>query len=428
MPSRFLRFVVTLLTAGAAALAADVALTKDTAGHWQLARDGRPFTVHGVGGWEQMQLAATIGVTTIRTWGAEDLSVVVDGKPMVDRAHELGLAVVAGLWVKHERQGINYDDPGQLQAQRERIRAEVRQYRNHPAIIVWGLGNEMEGPESPTGPERIWREVEILARIVKEEDPHRPVMTTIAGAAREKIEAVRQFCPSLDLLGLNLYGGAPAAVSQLDKGGWDRPFMLTEFGPLGPWEVRHTSWDAPIEPDTNAKVANYLRAYRAAMADPRGRCVGTFAFLWGQKQEATATWFGMFLPTGEKTPIVDAMGREFTGRWPANRSPQIEPLRPVFANEQVRPGAEYPVEVTATDPEHDALTYEWVVQAEATERKVGGDPETAPPVHPECIIRAEGSRAVLRMPVTPGAYRLFVYVRDGQGGGCSENVAFNVQP
>jgi hypothetical protein len=32
------------------------------------------------------------------------------------------------------------------------------------------------------------------------------------------------------------------------------------------------------------------------------------------------------------------------------------------------------------------------------------------------------------MPAAPGAYRLFVYVRDNNGGGCSENAAFFVQP
>jgi hypothetical protein len=323
---------------------------------------------------------------------------------------------------------MDYGDPAQLQAQRERIRAEVRRYRDHPAILVWGLGNEMEGPTSPVGDERIWREVEILARLVKAEDAHRPVMTVIAGAGEKKIEAVKQLCPAIDVLGLNLYGGAPAAVRQLDKAGWDRPFMLTEYGVLGPWEVAHTPWDAAVEPDTATKVANYLRAHRTSVADPNGRCLGTFAFLWGHKQEATSTWFGLFLPTGEKTPMIDALAHEFTGRWPANRCPEIAAFRPPFAGERVRPGAEFELAVSVSDPDGDVVSVEWVVMGDSADRLVGGDHEPVPATHPECIVRRDGLRAVLRAPAAPGAYRLFVYARDGRGGGCSENVPFLVQP
>ncbi|MCC5024095.1 MAG: hypothetical protein J6386_15485 [Candidatus Synoicihabitans palmerolidicus] len=36
----------------------------------------------------------------------------------------------------------------------------VRRYRDHPAVLMWGLGNEMEG--DGTDP-RVWRELETLA-------------------------------------------------------------------------------------------------------------------------------------------------------------------------------------------------------------------------------------------------------------------------
>lgn len=409
-------------------LAGEVTLQRNAAGHWQLLRDGVPFAVKGVGGNHRPDLAATIGASTIRTWGTDQLETQVDGQPFADCAHACGLALVAGLWITHERQGMDYRDPAQVQAQRDRIRAEVQRYRDHPAIIAWGLGNEMEGPSSPTGHERIWREVEILAQIVKAEDPRRPVVTTIAGAARAKLEAVKAFCPSVDVIGLNLYGDAPLGPLQLDAAGWDRPFMLTEYGPPGPWEVVTTTWGAPIEPDTRAKIVHHLTSYRMALDDPRGRCVGTFAFLWGHKQEATATWFGMFLPSGEKTPLVDITAYAFTGCWPTRLSPRPEPLRPVFANHRVSPGAEYEVHLTVAHAEVDSLAYEWTVTSESTDRRTGGDVEAVPADHPECIIRQDGARATIRMPAQPGAYRLFVYVRDGHGGACSENIAFQVAP
>lgn len=401
---------------------------RDAQGRWTLCVDGRPFDVRGVGGVEHLPRAVEIGVTAVRTWGAEDLARRVEDQPWVDRAGELGLRVLAGLWLEHERRGFDYGNPEHLAAQRERIRAEVRRYRDHPAIFAWGLGNEMEGPDQPDGREEIWREVEVLARLVKEEDPTRLIVTTIAGAHPAKIRAIQQHCPGVDILGLNLYGGAAFAAHELDAAGWDRPFMLTEFGPQGPWEVPGTPWGAPIEPDTNAKIFSYLAALRLARTEPGGRCVGTFAFAWGQKQEATGTWFGLFLRTGEKTPMVDVLAKEFTGRWPVNRAPRPQPLRPPFANGWLAPGTELEVALAVTDPDGDPLTFEWIVKSESDDRRIGGDHERAPPEHPECILRTEGPRAWLRLPVTPGAYRLFVYVRDGRGGGASENVAFYLRP
>lgn len=403
-------------------------LEHDSRNHWQLLRDGAPLAIRGVGGHHHQELAAAIGATALRTWGADALETRVDGRPLLDRAHSLGLVVLAGLWLEHERRGFNYDDPAQLAAQRERIRAEVRRHRDHPAIFAWGLGNEMEGPNQPVGREAIWREVEHLARLVKEEDPTRPIVTSIAGAHPAKIREVMRHCPSVDVLGLNLYAGAPFASHELDAAGWDRPFMLTEFGPPGPWETPATPWGAPIEPDTDAKLSAHLSALRTAWSDPRGRCVGVFAFAWGQKQEATATWFGMFLRTGEKTPMVDLLAKEFTGLWPANRAPRPAPLRPPFAHQRLAPGTEVEVELAVTDPDGDPLAFEWIVKSESTDRRIGGDHEQAPEEHAACVLRTVGSRAWLRLPDVPGAYRLFVYVRDGQGGGASENVTFFIQP
>lgn len=401
---------------------------RDAQGRWELRLDGQPFAAHGVGGTGRLALAAEIGANAVRTWGADHLALEAEGRPFIDRAGEAGLHVLAGLWLAHERSGFNYDDPAQLAEQRERIRAEVRRYRDHRAIFAWGLGNEMEGPDQPVGREAVWREVEYLARLVKEEDPTRLIVTTIAGASPAKLRAMQQYCPSVDIVGLNLYAGAPFASHELDAAGWDRPFMLTEFGPPGPWEVPSAPWGAPIEPDTNTKLSGYLSAMRSSWSDPQGRCVGVFAFVWKQKQEATGTWFGMFLRSGEKTPMVDLLAKEFTGRWPANRAPRPTPLRLPFAHTRLAPGAEVVVDLRVTDPDGDPLTFEWIVTSESTDRRSGGDPEQAPPDHPECLLRTEASRAWLRLPDRPGAYRLFVYVRDGKGGGASENVTFFIQP
>lgn len=396
-------------------------------GEFALTRDGEPYVVRGAGGSRSLELVKELGGTTIRTWSIAQLEATIDGRTVLDRCADLGLTVMAGIWVQHERHGFDYSDPVQVEQQRETVRAAVRKYRDHPALLIWGLGNEMEGPESDGRDPRIWQELEVLAKIVKEEDPNHPVCTVIAGAAAGKVTSLMQHYTSLDILGVNAYGGAGQVGHALNDVGYDKPFILAEFGPLGHWEVEKTSWGAPIEPTSRAKAANYLASHNTVMADGAGRCLGTFCFVWGQKQETTATWYGMFLPTGEKTPAVDVMAWAWTGAWPRNRSPQIERIEADFAVGRVAAESLHTVRAQAEDADGDPLVYEWQVVAESMDRKSGGDAEAVPPSFPECIVEADGARARIRMPARPGAYRLFLYVRDGQGGGSADNVPFLVQ-
>ena len=132
----------------------------------------------------------------------------------------------------------------------------------------------------------------------------------------------------------------------------------------------------------------------------------------------------MFLESGEKTPMVDAMSRIWSGEEPVNRAPVMHDLEAYFREKRVPTGSEHDVWVTVSDADEDTLTFEWQVVAETRDRKSGGDAERAPPVIPDCIIDNLGNRARIRVPDTPGAYRVFLYVRDGRGGGAAGNFPF----
>lgn len=406
------------------ATTAKVSLAQDTAGQWQILRHGEPYTIKGAGGFQHLQLLRDLGGNTVRTWGIEQLETVVDGEKLLDKAHRLGLTVMVGIWVDHPRHGHDYDDAAYLATQRERIRESVRHYRDHPAILLWGLGNEMEGDGDDP---RVWRELEILARIVKEEDPDRPVCTVIAGTYNDKVAKMMEHYTSLDLLGINIYAGAELVDRSLAEQGWDRPYLLTEFGPIGHWEVAATEWGAPLEPTSVEKAATYAAAHRVQMDEGRGLCLGTFCFIWGQKQETTSTWFGMFLPTGERTPTVDAMSRIWTGQEPANPAPLVHDLRSSMRQAVVQPGTEWKVVAEVSDSDDDELSHEWAVVAETDDRKFGGDHERTPPEIPDCVVEHHGEQAVIRAPKKPGAYRVFYFVRDNHGGGASGNFPFRVE-
>lgn len=428
MKASILFAVVVLAVASARAQGGSVVrIAKAADGSFQLVCDGKPFSIHGVGGTQHLEQLAQLGGNSLRTWGIDSLEETVDGKPLLQRAEELQLKVTAGIWVQHERHGFNYSDEANLKKQRDAVRAAVRKYRHEPALLVWGLGNEMEGPADRGDDARVWKELNVLAGIVKEEDPNHPVMTVIAGASAPKVKAVLANYPNIDILGVNAYAGAAGVGGAVVAAGWEKPFILTEFGPRGHWEVPKTSWGAPVEPSSWEKARTYLAAQSLVRENGKGLCLGSYAFLWGNKQETTATWYGMFLDSGEKLPSVDAVSYGWTGHWPANRSPQIERFESPAKEKSLSPGATSTATVTATDPERDPLTVNWEIVAESTDTKVGGDKESAPPSFPDAIVARQESGVTFRAPQQPGAYRLFVTVRDGKGGASKDNFAFLVK-
>jgi len=401
-----------------------VTISKNPEGNFTLLRDGKPFYINGAGGTSRLEMLVKCGGNSVRTWGIDSLEEMVDGKRLIDRAQELGLAVTAGIWVGHEHHGFNYSDPAQLQKQRDAVRAAVRKYKDSPALLIWGLGNEMEGDnKNPL----IWKELNVLAGIVKEEDKNHPVMTVIASASADKVKSLIENCPNIDILGVNAYSGGGSAGASAKQAGWTKPFILTEFGPPGQWEVPKTKWGAPIEPSSWEKAGSYWATESVLQSSAKDICLGSYVFLWGQKQETTSTWYGMFLDTGEKLPTVDAMTRVWTGKWPENRSPKIVSFKTPLKEATVDAGSSTDASVEATDPENDPLTYEWNVVTESTTTGVGGEAEAAPPTLPECTAGQTGAQATIKVPAKPGAYRLFVTVRDGKGGASKDNVPFLVK-
>ena len=413
-----------------------VQITGDPQAGYVLRVDGKPFVIRGVGGTSQIPLLAACGGNAIRTWDAQSAIQEKAGGSLLDKAASHGVYVTVGLWLGHERHGFRYDDPGVVARQRRDVEQAVMQAKDHPALLFWGLGNEMEGLSGNGASPAIWQEVNRLAGLIKKIDQHHPVMTVVANVNEAKIAAIKQYAPLVDVLGVNVYGGVAGIDQAVRDCGWEKAYCVTEYGLPGPWEVGTTPWGAPLEPSSRGKGSTYYAATSAILEattppsrldEPPALCLGGHAFLWGQKQEATATWFSMFLPTGEKTLTVDAVARAWTGGWPANRAPVLQAAEVPLAGKQVKSATEFTVRATYKDPEGNPLDYHWEVVAESDDRKEGGDAEKSPPVVPGCVSKTDDAgTATIRTPHTPGNYRLFVTVRDGHGSGCSDNWPFCV--
>ncbi|MGJ4803603.1 glycoside hydrolase family 2 TIM barrel-domain containing protein [Luteimonas sp. SDU82] len=396
-------------------------------GAWRLLVNGQPYQVRGAGlsGGDLEQLAAR-GGNSFRTWstGTDETQV----RAMLDRAHRAGLTVAMGLAVGKERHGFDYDDADAVARQLQRLRQEVRLYRDHPAVLMWLVGNELNlESRNP----KVWDAVGRIADMIHEEDPRHPVMTPLAGFDRALIDLIKARAPSLDLIGVQLYGDLDALPEKLRQADWTGPYVVTEWGPTGHWESPLTAWGAPLEDDASRKAALLERRYHDIIAADTRQCLGSYVFLWGQKQERTPTWYGLFLPSGESTPGVDAMQRLWTGRWPDNRAPSIGPAtidgRPGADSVVLAPGGVHEAAAPGDDADGDPLQWHWYAREESTATSIGGDPE-AVPAHVD--IHAEVSpdgRLRFTAPSAPGHYRLFVEVRDGQGHAAYANLPFRVE-
>ncbi|MFK7883679.1 MAG: glycoside hydrolase family 2 TIM barrel-domain containing protein [Phycisphaerales bacterium] len=386
---------------------------------FELIRNGSPFFVRGAGGTTDLEALVKFGGNAIRTWDGEGID------DLMNEAHRLGITVQVGIWLQHERHGYDYNDPAIKKKQLDKVRRLVLRYKDHPALLSWGVGNEVElGGELDIALVAI----EDAAKIVKELDPDHPTLAIIAEIGDDKAKRIAAECPSIDIIGVNTYGGLATVPERLQQQGYDGPYMITEFGPLGHWEGAHTEWGAPIEM-TGAQKADFIAGnYESAIHSQHpGRCLGSFAFLWGHKQETTETWFGLILPTGEPIETVDRLSEFWAGVTPEQQAPRVESLLLDVPNSGAVPaGLELGVRVMASDPDGDALDIEWRIIAESTDRKQGGDAEAAPESLADVVISSSGDTAILRAPRTPGAYRVFVTVRDGNGRAGTANVPFLV--
>jgi len=403
--------------AGAAAAPVRVEVVKSGAG-WQLRRDGKPYFIKGGGGGGSKELLAQLGGNSFRTWGVGDRT-----QAELDEAQKLGLTVTLGIWLRHTSDGFDYHDAKQVADQFEKSRQAIQRYKDHPALLSWGIGNEMEGYKAGDDP-AIWKAVEDIAALAKQLDPNHPTMTVIAEVGGARVKSIHELCPHIDIVGINSYGGVVSIGERYKKAGGEKPYVVTEFGPPGTWECQKNSWGIPIEPSSTRKGEIYRQSYLKGVQAQKDLCLGSYVFTWGHKQEATPTWFGLFLPDGTQLEAIHTMAELWSGHAPANRCPKID--APKVDTDQASPGQTLLATVNLSDPDGDSLAVKWVLSGEVTKRSEGGAKEAPAPEYPDAIVNADEHKATVKMPQEPGTYRLFVYARDGHGNGAVANTALRV--
>lgn len=392
--------------------------------------DGVPFVANGASGLTGLAELKATGANVLRTYGEEPGEIL-------DAAQRAGLKVIVGFWLEHPRRGFDYGNAAAVADQLDRLEHMVVRYRTHPALLAWGVGNEVETELTPEQAAPVWPAIEQAAKLVKTLDPAHPVVAVIADTGTDKVANLVRLAPSVDVLGLNVYGDSTLTIlGRARAQGWKGPILVTELGALGQWQAGTTAWGAPIEL-TSTEKADKMRRYLGLLAQAK---VGAMPFYWGQKQEVTPTWHSLFLPTGEWTEPVEVMADVWGGQPPqrsgarpdapagtaaADNAPRILSLK-LDGPASVPPGTPVKASLTATDPDGDPLTVQWQVMAEQRVWGVGGDFEPTPASFPTAL-RGASPTGVTVADLEPGAYRLFVTIRDGRGAAATGNLPFQVK-
>ncbi|MCI4042292.1 discoidin domain-containing protein [Streptomyces sp. TRM75563] len=431
--------VAALLAAAAAALpaptaqaAGSVVKVTGSRGAWQLTVDGAPYTVKGLT-WgpsvadagQYMPDVKSMGVNTIRTWGTDATT-----KPLLDTAAAHGIKVIAGFWLQPgggpgSGGCVNYQTDT---AYKNDMLAEfpkwVEAYKDHEGVLMWNVGNESvlglqncySGDELEQQRDAYTTFVNEIAEKIHAVDPNHPVTSTDAWTGAWPY--YKKNAPDLDLYAVNSYDAVCDIRATWESGGYDKPYIVTEGGPAGEWEVPDDANGVPDEPTDVAKAAGYRSAWDCVQGHP-GVSLGATLFHYGTEYDFGGVWFNL-LPAGQKRlsyyAVKEAYGADTSGD---NTPPVISDLSVDNAS-AVEAGKPFTLRASVSDPDGDALTHQVLVNSKYID-------DSGQLTDAGFTDRGDGSFEVTA-PDRLGVWKVYLKSTDGKGNVGIETKSFKVVP
>ncbi|MDG1728808.1 MAG: glycoside hydrolase family 2 TIM barrel-domain containing protein [Algibacter sp.] len=331
-------------------------------GNWELIVDGKPYMVKGVTFGFDKNIAnydayfkdlKFLGVNTIRTWATGE-----NTPKLLAFAHKNGIKVMLGIWMRHGRPGMEDDDRfnylENTQGKEDMFQNAldvVEKYKNHPAVLTWGIGNEVY-LNTATDEEKMAysKLLERICSAIKQKDSSHPI--TSVEAWTFGLDWWQKYVPSLDIYGLNSYGpGANLLADELDKKGIDKPYILTEFGITGEWDIKQEISGVKVEPNDHQKYDAILNGYNNWIKNKPAN-LGVFVFHYASGQDFIAPW--LFTHYNNMTrPQYWAIREAYTANKPINHVPEIKSFN--LPKDTVSSGSWVSVDLDIADIENDVL-------------------------------------------------------------------------
>jgi hypothetical protein len=353
-----------------------------------------------------------MGANTLRTWGTDGST-----KPLLDAAAANGIRVVNGFWL---RPGggpgsggcVDYvTDTTYKNTMLTEFATWVDTYKDHPATLMWNVGNESvlglqncySGAELEAQRNAYTAFVNDVAERIHSLDPDHPVTSTDAWTGAWPY--YQRNAPDLDLYSVNSYGSVCNVQEDWKRGGYTRPYLLTEAGPAGEWEVPDDANGVPDEPTDVQKADGYTKAWNCVTGH-RGVALGATLFHYGTEHDFGGVWFNL-LPDGLKRLSYHAVKKAYTGSTSGDNTP------PVITNMAVTPasaapaGGEFTVRADVRDPDGDPLTYRVFLSG----NHANGDKRLV-----EARWRSTGNGTfAVTAPARLGVWKVYVRAEDGRG-------------
>lgn len=391
---------------------------------WTLEVNGKPFYIKGVGlgemtgkgGEDYLKMAQELGANAVRTWGTDQGT-----QEYFDTALKYGLMVDAGVWINYSKKNTVYTyigDNAYKQNKRQEITDYVNKFKNHPALLMWNIGNEAIFFTKDEDERAALSEfLEEMVKMVHKLDPNHPVIYTSADFT--DLPYIQKYVPSLDIFGMNIYGSIRSSHIKWDKSGLEIPYVVTEYGPHGPWDVPKDANGASQEEPEQGKAAIYRNMTHDIMGF-KGYNLGAFVFHLGETTQESMTWWNLNYKLLKKASFWEIY-KIYTASKPSNLAPRIVALK-LSKVRHISPEEIVDITAEAADSDSNPLDYSFIVST-AQEGILQYYVNQEVPVK----FINEGTKFKMTAPSGKGVYRLYLIVNDGYGNVATANRSFKVE-
>ncbi|MCY0951353.1 discoidin domain-containing protein [Streptomyces sp. H27-S2] len=399
-------------------------------GNWQLTVGGQPYTVKGLT-WgpsfadapKYMPDVKSMGVNTIRTWGTDASS-----KSLLDTAAANGVRVINGFWLQPgggpgSGGCVNYvTDTAYKSTMLTEFAKWVDTYKSHPATLMWNVGNESvlglqncySGTELEAQRNAYTTFVNDVAKRIHTIDPDHPVTSTDAWTGAWPY--YKRNAPDLDLYSMNAYGDICGVRQDWVDGGYNKPYIITETGPAGEWEVPNDANGIPEQKTDVQTAEGYTTAWNC-ITGHQGVALGATMFHYGIEHDFGGIWFNL-LPDGLKRLSYYAVKKAYAGSTAGDNTPPVISNMVVNQASQAPAGGEFTVSANVSDPQNDPLTYKIFLSG----NYANGDKRL---VEAQWRSTGNGTFAVTA-PEKLGVWKVYIQAEDGRGNAGIETKSVKV--
>ena len=385
-------------------------------GNWQFTVDGQPYIVKGLTWGPPVSEAAArmpdlrqMGVNTVRTWGTDASS-----QALFDAAAANNIRVIAGFWLQPgggpgSGGCVNYvTDSTYKSNMLTEFSKWVNQYKTNKGLLMWDVGNEsilgmdkcFSGAELENQRAAYAKYVNDVARAIHAIDPNHPVTSTDAWTGAWPY--LKANAPDLDLYAVNSYGSVCNVKQDWISGGYTKPYIVTEGGPAGDWEVPIDPILGKIEHTDVQKADAYVRSFNCVVGHT-GVGLGETFFHYGTEGDYGGEWFN--ITTGNERRLSYYAIRKLFGGAPATNTPPVISNMTVSNATSVPAGSTFTLSASVNDPDGDPIAYSMGYNSNAINGATG-------------IIAANFTGSgpwTVTAPQQLGVWKLYIYARDGHG-------------